>query len=558
MIHELDLDGVPLLFTERPGPVGTGLVFRVGTADEPLPLRGITHLVEHLALHRSTLTDYHANGATGASYTYFHMDGSDGDAVDFLAEVSGALGRLPVERLAMEKGILRTEDAGRGRGAQDELRQWRYGARGFGAASYPELGIGHVTEETVLGWTRSWFTRGNAVAWLAGERVPRGLRLRLPDGPRRPVPNPVSVLDQTPAFFASGNGKVVLDAVVRRGVAASMFAGILQRELFRSLRQEGGYCYTADCDYESLGNDTAQITAFADALPEQQDAVLGGFLDVLAKLRVGRIEDHDIEAVRTQAHKQLTRPNLAAARLLDHGVNLLSGYPNRSPERTLAELQAVTKADLHRVAAEVLGTALLQVPRGRRADWAGFAAAPTHSATTVTGKRFRSLSDPDVGVVVGPEGVSLVSASGPATVRYRDCAAALRWPDGARQLIGFDGVGVRIEPTLHDLGASTLAEVDAAVHPAAVVPMPQRTAVQIPRPEPKPAAAKPKRSRSARAAFVTWGVLTALIGGFALMATVGMAMDSTATTEDWIAAASLWVAACFPGRPFVRLLRARR
>ena len=45
------IDGIPVILAPGRDPrVTAGLAFRVGWADETLPTRGITHLVEHLAL----------------------------------------------------------------------------------------------------------------------------------------------------------------------------------------------------------------------------------------------------------------------------------------------------------------------------------------------------------------------------------------------------------------------------------------------------------------------------------------------------------------------------
>src|SRR4051794_3633681 len=98
-----------------------GLAFRVGRADETLARGGITHLVEHLALHGHGLTDYHFNGSTGAIVTHFHMQGSEADVVAYLTGVCRALASLPLERLETEKSILRTESAGKSRSAGEAM-----------------------------------------------------------------------------------------------------------------------------------------------------------------------------------------------------------------------------------------------------------------------------------------------------------------------------------------------------------------------------------------------------------------------------------------------------
>lgn len=131
------VNGVRTLLAPRSGPVTAGLLFRVGRADETLATSGITHLVEHLALHRHGLSDLHYNGATAAAYTHFAVTGTADDVVEYLNGVCAALRDLPVDRLETEKEILRTEAAGRGCGAADGMGVWRYGARSSSVVRMP-------------------------------------------------------------------------------------------------------------------------------------------------------------------------------------------------------------------------------------------------------------------------------------------------------------------------------------------------------------------------------------------------------------------------------------
>ncbi|WP_307818659.1 hypothetical protein [Streptomyces sp. MBT62] len=166
-IHLTEVDGIPTLFAYAPGPLRAGLVFRVGIADETLARAGVTHLVEHLALYRQGLADYHFNGATKAAFTHFHVEGAEHEIVDYLHGVCASLADLPMERLETEKEILRTEESRREPG---QLPLWRYGAQGYGLVSYPEWGVRGLRPEDVRHWTETWFTGGNAVLWIAGGR----------------------------------------------------------------------------------------------------------------------------------------------------------------------------------------------------------------------------------------------------------------------------------------------------------------------------------------------------------------------------------------------------
>ncbi|WP_327009861.1 insulinase family protein [Dactylosporangium sp. NBC_01737] len=486
MLHRTDVDGVATLLAPGSGPMTAGLTFRVGLADEGAARIGITHLVEHLALHRHGVADYHYNGATGSVVTHFHMQGSESDIVTYLEMLCDSLANLPVQRLETEKAILRTEAAGRGGGVNRMLPMWRYGAQHYGLVSYPEWGIDRLGPDDVQAWASAWFTRANAVLWVSGDRIPPGLRLRLPAGTLRPVPVASTILPATPAYFTGAAGGVVFDGITRRHPAGSVFALMLERELFRSLRQESGLSYAASAAYDPRGDGFAVVTAFADALPEKQGAVVGGFVDVLAGFRVGRILQTELDAVRAKRDEALRHRDAAADRLPGLATDLLTGARLRSLDELRASLHAVTLADVHAAALQVLGSGLLQVPSGSRADWAGFVAAPTTSTDAIPGHTYRAVDGSGAALVLGADGVSVVDGECRATVRYRSCAVVHAWPDGARQLIGLDGIAVLVEPALFAAPADTTARIDRSVDPSIVLPMPARNPGDTPRPAPAP------------------------------------------------------------------------
>jgi predicted Zn-dependent peptidase len=482
VLRETEVDGVPTVVTSFAGPLNAGLMFRVGRADETASRTGITHLVEHLALFQQGLADYHSNGATGPVTTQFNMSGSESDVVAFLSSVCTALTDLPMHRVPTEKEILRTEAHSRRPGANHSLPMWRYGAAGYGLLSYPEWGLHDIGPGDLRAWVQRWFTRENAVLWIAGADVPAGLRLPLPSGERMPVPAPSSALPVTPAYFAEGADKVVFDAVVRASMAASMFSTVLERELFRALRKDGGYSYTTTTDYEPRGDDHATLTALVDSLPDKQAAVLGGFVDALARLRLGNIDPADLAAVRGMQKEHLNHPLRDVARLPRHCTNILVGRPNPSVEELLEQVEAVTLDDLHAVAQEAVSTGLLQVPAGHSADWAGFTAAPTSSTTQARGTAYAHAGNGEYSLVIGHDGVSVVGPHAMATVFFASISVALAYPDGARHLVGTDGIVVRVEPTLYLMNPEAIGFIDARLRPEALVHLPARPADQIPQP----------------------------------------------------------------------------
>ncbi|MFD9408460.1 M16 family metallopeptidase [Streptomyces sp. NPDC059989] len=561
-ITTTSVDGIRTVLAPRSGPVTAGLLFRVGRADETLATSGVTHLVEHLALHQHGLSDLHYNGATAATYTHFHVTGTPADVVEYLNGVCAALRDLPIERLETEKEILRTEAAGKSRGPGHASTMWRYGSRSYGLLGYEEAGLHHLTADQVRAWAQTRFTAENAVLWITGDAVPKGLDLALPTGEWHPAPAATSALPVTPAYFQGDEGGVVLTSVVPRSTEARLFADVLGKELFRELRQKGGYSYTATADYSLRDTDSATVTALADALPQRQDALVGAFVDVIAKLRAGRIEQADLDAVRTSALAQFDTPELASHMLPGHAMNLLLRHRNLTVAEAKAEIEAVTVPDLHRVAKAVWADALMQVP-GRGVDWAGLTAAPADSPDIVSGRRYSSLEDGNVALLVANDGVSLVTPAGQVTVRYAECSLMRVYPDGGRHLVGNDGFTLTVEPTLHGITAAQLAPMDAAVPPSSVIRMPPRDPARIPQPDRAKAVprATGQQPRSTNISVLLWlfGALSFLMTGF-----TGLVLLAETDTElspegpDWTGLGIFCFFTLVCLGPFLGLLRHRR
>jgi predicted Zn-dependent peptidase len=534
MIKQLEVDGVPTLVAPATGPMHAGLAFRVGLSDETLARFGVTHLVEHLALHSAGVADYHYNGTTGTEYTYFHLNGSEADIVAFLNGVCTSLRNLPLDRLAIEKEILRTEANGRRGGVTEPLALWRHGARDFGLPGYAELGLPALTAEDLQDWVARYFTRENAALWIAGDSVPAGLELSLPSGVRRPVVAPSSALAARPAYFSGSSSAVAWDSVLRREARTAVFAGVLEREMFRSLRQTGGLSYTVQTDYEPRADGSAVVTAVADALPEKQEAVLGGFIDVLAATRVGRIDPADVTTMVNRRCEALVQAEEQGGRLPGQAFNLLTGRPVQSVEEAVAEVRAVTADDVAAVAADAWDDGLLMTPRGTAAEWAGFVAAPTTSESVVAGTTYPALDGSDARIIVGDQGVSLIDGDEQITVRFDACAVMLAWPDGARQLIGHDAIVVRIEPTLFANAAAAVPWVDARVPAGQRIDLPARDPERIPVPEPPStagstgAAGVPRGGRTGPVlALVALVPVASYFGVIALLMGFGLAVDTT-------------------------------
>ncbi|GIF41264.1 M16 family metallopeptidase [Actinoplanes xinjiangensis] len=471
-MRRLEVDGIPAVLAPVTGPAHAGLVFRVGTADEPLARRGITRLVEHLVtdgLDPAGRTSW----TTGPEHTWFHVQGSPTEITEFLTGVCEGLRNPPADRLAEVRELVQGA-----RPERDPLPMWRHGARGFGVVSYPEWALPGLTEAHLREWISRWFTRENAALWVAGDEVPEGLRLDLPAGVRQAPPAAARTLPLTPAWFTGGVG---WDTVIARGPEAAVFANVLERRVHRDLRDLTAQTRT---EYVPRSDGTARILIVAEALPEQSEAALGGLVDVLAAVRAGQIDPDEVASVVKLTGEGLRESESRGARLPGQAFNLLAGREVQTLEEALAEVRAVTAADVARVAVEAYDAGLLMTPPGSTAEWAGYTAAPAMSDTVPAGRVHRGRRDRALRLISGAEGVGVTGHGVVAAVRWDSCAALLSWPDGGRHLIGEDAVTVRVEPTMYRGADRVVREVDARIPERLRIEMPARDRDRIPQPEP--------------------------------------------------------------------------
>ena len=236
--------------------------------------------------------------------------------------------------------------------------------------------------------------------------------------------------------------------------------------------------------------------------PTTVGTVVGAFLELAAGMKAGRIGEESVASARERAAERFQGSDVEAHVAASCASDLLLGGRTESLDELRAEAAAVTVDDVRAVAREALADALLMVPEGQKADWAGYSAAPSFSRHAVPGQPYPAIDDPEVELVVGRDGVTVRTRSGPLTVRFDRCAARLDWPDGRRVFIGDDGISVAVEPTLFRLDTEGRAGLDARIDRAKIIPRPARERESVPQPE---AAAVPAARPSRKAARArTW------------------------------------------------------
>ena len=466
-VQSLEVDGVPVLWTPGPAPFTAGLVFGVGRRDETFVGGGLTHLVEHLALQAVGRTSVETNATVELSMTEFTATGRPERVADVLRRVCEALQDLPVDRLAVEAQVLRTEDSTVVHPAIGALLAERYGGRGVGLAGYAEPALGALTAQDVRQWAATRFVRGAAAVWLSGP-PPDGLALPLPDGapavrgqqPLRPLTVPALV--EHPV-----DGAVSLGAQVPPLPGLGAALRILFGRLEDDLRHRRGLSYTVETEHLVVDDERRFLAVRADCRDGREAAVARALWRELARLAdegpTGAELAHDREVVE----ERLSDARAAVAFTRARAAALVTGEQPRTPQEVRQESRSLSVEQVRAALRAVRDGALLGVPAGVEPAVPGLTAVPSGSSDAVTGQvhlRRRVGSDAPAGsrLVVGDDGVTVDDGT-LQTVRWTDALGLLELATAEWSLVGADGVVVRLAPGDWRDGARALERVRGAV-----------------------------------------------------------------------------------------------
>jgi hypothetical protein len=469
------VDGIPTFWAPAPGQFTAALQFRVGAADETLPFRGITHLIEHLALFASASRSDEANGFVDAERCVFYARGERDEVLDWLRRCSEALGALPLDRLATERRILRAEEAGReGVGILARLFETRFGATGYGLANYHELGLRWLGENEVAAWARERFTRGNAALWMTVE-PPATLGLALPDGDRLPPPPVAPQAGRTGRLFQpGGRGGLAVGGIGERSTALTVAVGVAFERLYTQLRRELGLVYEPWAGYDILGPRHAHVLMGAECTDEQASTVAGEVWRAACELC-------ERGATREEIHQYLRRfrqteddPG-APLHALDHAATqeLLGEEPVDRAE-VEREIEALEPQDVAAAIGRAFEDALFVVP-GSVTSVEGFREVPFEWPAPETGAVYPD--DKERGGVgselrIGDRGLT-VSAPGdtPMTVLWDQVVLAESTPADTLRLSARDGSWVELRLAAYSEAArrAVLDRLAVPVIPAATI-----------------------------------------------------------------------------------------
>jgi predicted Zn-dependent peptidase len=480
VVERHEVEGLPVFAAEGAslGFAVATLFFRVGVADETLPRHGTTHLVEHLAAAHGLAASCEIRALVDDVHTRFMATGTPDDVARFLLQVAATLRRLPGDQIERERRVLLTERAQSGPSTQGRLKLLRYGAAGYGLAEYDELALVAPDLAAVQAWADERFTRGNAVALVAGMPASSLAGLGLPEGARIPAPEPRPVRGlRLPAFSEEGEMRIGASFVVGVGPVSLVMKEVLEARLMARLREAEGLVYSVDVLASTMGQDVHVVVA-TDAQPTAARRALTSVLGVLDDLAEHGPSQEEIARVVDGARRELEHPQAAITEVARAAGNELHGYPVRSPDERLARLAAVTPQDVAQALADALPGLLVKGPAACRPLPPTLPEYEARDDSPLGGRSFPPGRD------VGGDGATrIVTGDGGITFHGRGVVYAFRWDEivavaaraGERwMVVAEDGYWFEVTPAAHEDGAALAAAVrehvpaDRFVPPSAV------------------------------------------------------------------------------------------
>ncbi len=363
------------------------LLFRGGPLYEEPARRGATKLLATLLTkdtrRRSAAAVARIIEGVGGSFSPLSGNNSFGLALEVLpADLDRALELLADAVLApaFKRATLETERAAQLAELQEDaddvvtfgekrLRRLFFGDHPFAIdAGGDEAGLKAVTAADLSALHRRLVVSGNAVLAVAGDFAPRQqaakfrrFLARLPRSPFTPAAGAFSrpahvgqfvqaqPREQAVVFQAfPGPGLLAPDYPVSE-VAEELFSGLSSR-LFERVREEKGLAYFVRAT-RVVGLETALFCFVAGTSPERHAEVIAEIDAEVARVQAGGVEAAELRRCQTRlkaAHRLGLQTN--SARAMQAGLNALYGLPVNDWKNYDARIDAVTVADLQRLA----------------------------------------------------------------------------------------------------------------------------------------------------------------------------------------------------------------
>jgi zinc protease len=442
-----EIDGVPCIWEDAPGPLRACLVFGVGRADERLPHAGITHAVEHLTLHAWGGVSGTWNGSVDVSHTRFFIEGEPDEVAEFLAGVCHALMRPNLDRLPDELRVLQVEAARQDEGQLGADLVFRFGARGPGLLGFPQYGLRRITTDEVAAWAATRFTRASAALCLTGP-PPAGLRLSLGEGPAPPPPPLEHDVAARRAWAGLATKVVSVTVVGQPQVGRSAALEAAQERALRVLRHERALCYTVSAVRVELPDGSRVEGLYGDFAQDHEAEVRDGAIEILERIADEGVTQAELDEIRRRWRQMTADPRALPSRLDFVARAITRGRQAPSEDELAERLDRLEPLGCGVALGEALPSALVIGPDTIKDPPVGFTEYPVGLDASVEGRRYRPVPERERGeLIVGDKGVSwILDYDKVRTVRFAECQVVARWENGRRDLIGSNGQRVVVIP----------------------------------------------------------------------------------------------------------------
>ncbi|GER22481.1 hypothetical protein NCCP1664_09780 [Zafaria cholistanensis] len=484
-VNRTEIDGVPVFWVQAPGPLTGFLTFRAGVCDESFETLGLTHLLEHLAFSRLPPVRHEHNGRVGVGITNFSATGRPESVAATLTDICASLaavaaGDLDPGLVETEKDVIGAEGGLPLPPAHGEALVHRFGLRGPGLAGASPHFLDRLGPQDLAAHAADYFTRANAVLALTGPPPP-DLRLPLPDGGRRPVPDDAEPLGIRPGEYVSGTDQLVLSfespgADSRLSYVQGLLAHALRRRAHAALRRNAGLLYDLDVAGAATAPGRGVTIITVELKPANAIRVAREILSILRGLRDHGVAAEELDDAIVAARESGQGPGAAVEDAQDAAISHLVQLPAWPHAACVAALEGHTPADMGAFLSRLEETLLVGLPEEAVPAEAGEASALMfpplrHVPADLppgTGHK-RSLIGAFAGVPrdarleIGDAGVAFCAEGEREAYRWEDIAA-IEWGDAeeageSATIIGRDGFQIHILAVWFRRGREAFADL---------------------------------------------------------------------------------------------------
>ncbi len=397
-------NGLVVLTEQLPGvrSAAIGIYVRTASAHEPRGMMGISHLLEHMVFKgterrtaRQLALELEVRGGaldafTGRDYTSYQAHVLDAD-LPLAVEILTDLVRRPLlaERdLALERNVILEEIAGVADTPDDLVHElhaetlWPAHPYGYSILGTPAT-VGALTTGDLRAMHAEGYLRGNCVLSAAGnvnheqmltvlER--EGWFTGVSREPARPAVAPAAAVrgterveardtQQTHVVFGTDTFRLSDPRRFALAILVNVFGGGMSSRLFQRVREELGLAYAVYA-YKHFFQSSGQLGVYVGTQPSTADRAVDAIRAEYRRLAEEALPADELadgkQQLKGQIMLSLESPISRMGRLAGF---TLHGDRYRTLDQMLAEIDAVTPADIAGVAAEFFDPARQTVVR---------------------------------------------------------------------------------------------------------------------------------------------------------------------------------------------------